>query len=92
MNRKAKDEAAERELKRRCKVLLDGISEAAMREIELLGHYDMPVFQFRDAATLQPLACDAQTLALMAATRDGERGLVQTLLKLRAMAREDSNP
>ena len=65
MNRKAKDEAAKRVLKRRCKVLLDGISEAAMREIELLGHYDMPVFQFRDEATL---------------------------LKLRAMAREDSNP
>lgn len=82
MNKTQREEQARQEYLRRCKVLADGISPEAMMILKELGHYDLPVFQFRDEY-LQPLAQDAHTLSLMAAVRDGERGLVQTVLRMR---------
>lgn len=82
MNAKQREEAGKREYLRRCKVLAGGISPEAMNLLREMAHYDMPVFQFRDQ-NLQPLAQDAHTLSLMAAVRDGERGLVQTVLRMR---------
>lgn len=82
MNAKQREEAGKREYLRRCKVLADGISPEAMNLLKEMAHFDLPVFQFRDAH-LQPLAQDAHTLSLMAAVRDGERGLVQTVLRMR---------
>lgn len=76
------EEKARKEYLRRCKVLADGISPEAMKILKELASWDLPVFQFRDQE-LQPLAGDAQTLTLMAAVRDGERGLVQTVLRMR---------
>lgn len=90
--RKSKEEeAAEQDLLRQGKILLDGISPAALELIEQLGHYDEPVFQFR-TQKLEPISHDAHTLALMAAVRDGERGLVQTIRWLRDFAEKNSNP
>ena len=82
MNKTQREEQARQEYLRRCKVLADGISPEAMKLLREMAHYDMPVFQFRDQK-LQPLAQDAHTLSLMAAVRDGERGLVQTVLRMR---------
>lgn len=89
MNAKQREEAGKREYLRRCKVLADGISPEAMKLLREMAHYDMPVFQFRDPNNLQPLAQDAHTLSLMAAVRDGERGLVQTVLRMREDAEKD---
>ena len=88
MNKKQEEEAGAREYLRRCKVLADGISPEAMKLLRETAHYDMPVFQFRDQK-LHPLAQDAHTLTLMAAVRDGERGLVQTVLRMREDAEKD---
>lgn len=89
MNAKQREEAGKREYLRRCKVLADGISPEAMMLLREMAHYDLPVFQFRDQH-LQPLAHDAHTLSLMAAVRDGERGLVQVVLRMREDAEKES--
>ena len=75
----------EGELMRRGRVLLAGISDEAMGVLEELAGMELPVFQFR-GRDLQPVG-DAQVVTLMAAVRDGERGLVQEVLRLRKLAR-----
>lgn len=88
MNTKQREEAGKREYLRRCKVLANGISPEAMQILKELASWDLPVFQFRDQ-NLQPLAQDSHTLTLMAAVRDGERGLVQTVLRMREEAEKN---
>lgn len=85
------DEAIKQDLIRQGKILIDGISDEALQLIEQLGHYSQPIFQFRDQE-LKPIAGDAHTIALMAAVRDGERGLVQQIHELRRYAEKHSNP
>ena len=75
----------EGELMRRGRVLLAGITDEAMEVLEELAGMELPVFQFR-GRDLQPVG-DAQVVTLMAAVRDGERGLVQEVLRLRKLAR-----
>ena len=75
----------EGEVMRRGRVLLAGISDEAMGVLEELAGMELPVFQFR-GRDLQPVG-DAQVVTLMAAVRDGERGLVQEVLRLRKLAR-----
>lgn len=75
----------EGELMRRGRVLLTGISDEAMEVLCELAGMELPVFQFR-GRDLQPVG-DAQMVALMAAVRDGERGLVQEVLRMRKLAR-----
>lgn len=77
------------ELLRKGRILLEGISREALEELLELSGYEMPVFQFRDPKTGLNLTENAETLTLMAAVRDGERGLVQTVLKLRKLAGAD---
>lgn len=75
----------EGEVMRRGRVLLTGISDEAMEVLCELAGMELPVFQFR-GRDLQPVG-DAQVVTLMAAVRDGERGLVQEVLRLRKLAR-----
>lgn len=77
------------ELLRKGRILLEGISREALEVLLELSGYEMPVFQFRDPKTGLNLTENAETLTLMAAVRDGERGLVQTVLKLRKLAGAD---
>lgn len=74
------------ELLRKGRVLLEGISKEALDVLKELSGYELPVFQFRDPLTGGNLTENAQTLTLMAAVRDGERGFVQTVLRLRQLA------
>ena len=74
------------ELLRKGRVLLEGISKEALEVLMELCGYELPVFQFRDAKTGLNLTENAETLTLMAAVRDGERGVVQTILRLRKLA------
>lgn len=72
--------------KQQCIDLLSGISPAAWAVIESVAKPDLPVFQFREASingVTAMLPADAQTLALMAAVRDGEIGLFKKLLVMR---------
>ena len=87
MNKK-KSEKPSGEVLRQGRILLAGISEEALAVLEELAGMDVPVFQFRDRTTGMNLTGDAGVLALMAAVRDGERGLVQTVKKLRRFAKE----
>lgn len=82
MKKEQKDEG---EVMRRGRVLLAGISDEAMEVLCELAGMELPVFQFR-GRDLQPVG-DAQVVTLMAAVRDGERGLVQEVLRLRKLAR-----
>jgi hypothetical protein len=87
--RQAKGNGAEEkdgELLRKGMILKEGISAEALEVLKELCGYELPVFQFRDPKTGLNLTENAETLTLMAAVRDGERGLVQTVLKLRALA------
>lgn len=68
---------------RKCRAVLEGISREALEVLKELGHVDSPVFQFYDPATLEPVGCDAQTLTLRAAVRDGESRVVQAILTMR---------
>lgn len=72
-------EKKESELEKRCKILRDGIRPEAMRVLEELAHMDLPVFQELGSV-------DAQTACLQAAVRDGEKGFVLKIQKMRAMA------
>lgn len=83
-----KTEKKEGELLRKGRILAKGISDEALEVLQELAGMDVPVFQFRDT-TGASLSQDAGVLALMAAVRDGERGLVQTVLKLRRLAGTD---
>jgi len=74
------------ELLRQGRVLIEGISKEALDVLKELSGYELPVFQFRDPKTGLNLTENAETLTLMAAVRDGERGLVQTILRLRKLA------
>ena len=91
MSRKQVEADAKRrgELLRQGRILLDGISKEALEVLMELCGYEVPVFQFRDPMTGLNLTENAQTLTLMAAVRDGERGVVQTILKLRKLAQEN---
>lgn len=82
MKKEQKDEG---ELMRKGRVLLAGISDEAMEVLCELAGMELPVFQFR-GRDLQPVG-DAQVVTLMAAVRDGERGLVQEVLRMRKLAR-----
>ena len=87
--RQAKGSCAEEkdgELLRKGMILKEGISAEALEVLKELCGYELPVFQFRDPKTGLNLTENAETLTLMAAVRDGERGLVQTVLKLRELA------
>lgn len=87
-NRRVSRKPAEQdgELLRKGRVLLEGISREALDVLKELSGYELPVFQFRDPLTGGNLTENAQTLTLMAAVRDGERGFVQTVLRLRQLA------
>lgn len=83
---KAARDEQEGELLRKGRILREGISKEALEVLLELCGYELPVFQFRDPKTGLNLTENAQALTLMAAVRDGERGLVQTVLRLRKLA------
>ena len=66
-------------LDKRCRILRDGIHPQAMKVLEEMAHMDLPSFQCLGEA-------DAKTAVLQAAVRDGEKGFVLKILKMRAMA------
>ena len=66
-------------LDRRCKILRDGIRPEAMQVLEEMVHMDLPVFQHLDEV-------DVKKAVLLAAVRDGEKGFVLKIKKMRAMA------
>lgn len=81
---KKEQNSEEGEMMRMGRVLLAGITDEAMEVMCELAGMELPVFQFR-GRDLRPLG-DAQLVTLMAAVRDGERGLVQEVLRLRKYA------
>lgn len=76
-------------LMRQCEILSRGISDEAMRTLEELVSLDLPVFQLREPDGT-PIASDASTLALHAAVRDGEQGLVKQIVKMRKLANQST--
>lgn len=64
--------------------LTEGISDAALAVLKRHFQMELPVFQFRENG--QPIQADAQTLALMAATRDGNREVIQYIEAMRKLA------
>ena len=74
------EEAARRERERR--ILSDGISEEALALLKRQFRYDRPAFQFLDTGS-RIISHDAHTLALMAATRDGEHCVINWIETVR---------
>lgn len=72
----------------RCRTIATGISDDAWNVITSLFDEDLPLFQFFDfdpsSGKSSPRQFDAQSHALMAAQRDGQRIFLR---KLRAMRR-----
>lgn len=64
-------------------ILTEGISEAALAVLKRHFQMDLPAFQFRENGCY--LNADGQTLALMAATRDGNREVLQYIEAMRKL-------
>lgn len=63
--------------------LTDGISDDALTVLKRHFRFDLPAFQFREGE--KPIEADAQTLCLMAATRDGAREVIQYIEAVRKL-------
>ena len=63
--------------------LTEGIADEALNVLKRHFRFDLPAFQFRDGT--QPLHVDGQTLALMAAARDGAREVIQYIEAVRKL-------
>lgn len=64
-------------------ILKEGISDDALKVLKRHFRFDLPAFQFREGNV--PIPGDGQTLALMAATRDGAREVIQYIETVRSM-------
>ncbi|MCD8070549.1 MAG: hypothetical protein LUE08_04080 [Akkermansiaceae bacterium] len=69
-------------LERERVILKEGVSDAALELLKEKFQFGLPVFQFR-AGNL-PISADAQTLALQAAVRDGEHGVINYIELVRS--------
>lgn len=77
----------------RCRALASGISEDAWRVISSLYDEDLPLFQFFDFDPSTGKASprdhfDAQSHALMAAQRDGQRIFFRKLCTMRELGKK----
>lgn len=67
----------------------EGITDSALAVLKRHFRDDLPVFQFREnGGTIQ---ADAQTLALMAAVRDGAKEVIQYIETLKNLKPYDIN-